>query len=583
MSARQMLETLVAASGNPVAALALKATLVMAAALLLIRAAQAAPASLRHLVAAAGFGVLLLLPLAAFVVPERAIAVAPAPAQFHADVAPAMASAPAGDTRAELAATADATPVSARSSIGLGQVALAAYGTIAAAFGLSLAGGIVRLRRIHRDAGVSIPGTRLANEMARREGMPGGIEVALSSETAVPVTFGGANPVILLPAESADWTPAETARALRHELEHIARGDWATHLLSRAALALYWPHPLAWALWRTLRLEAERACDDAVIRSQGQAEPYAEQLVTLARRLRGAVGVPALSMATRSTLGRRVDAILDDRLRRAPLSRAAALLALTAGLASVLALGPVRVVFAQQAVADGVRDGVSADAVADGVAGAEDDADDDDESLDMRLLNAAERGDLPRMRQLMEAGANADAVLRGDGTPLLAAARAGRLEAMQLLIDAGADVNRGVGGDGNALLNAAREGHLEAVKLLLDRGADVDRGVPGDGNALIMAAGKGQLEVVRYLLERGADIEAVVPGDENPLIHASEGGQAEVVRYLLSKGANVNARVWADHGWGDSRRGEWRTALKMARRNRHDDVVRILLAAGATE
>ena len=165
--------------------------------------------------------------------------------------------------------------------------------------------------------------------------------------------------MILLPAESADWTPAETARALRHELEHIARGDWAVHLLSRAALALYWPHPFAWALWRTLRLEAERACDDAVIRSQGQAEPYAEQLVTLARRLRGVAGVPALSMATRSTLGRRVDAILDDRLRRAPLSRAATLLAFAAALACVLALAPVRVVFAQsQAVKEGVKEGV---------------------------------------------------------------------------------------------------------------------------------------------------------------------------------------------------------------------------------
>ena len=79
MSAREMLETLVAASADPVAALVLKATLAMAASLLLIRSAHGAPASLRHLVAAAGFGVLLLLPLAALVVPEREIAVAPRP------------------------------------------------------------------------------------------------------------------------------------------------------------------------------------------------------------------------------------------------------------------------------------------------------------------------------------------------------------------------------------------------------------------------------------------------------------------------------------------------------------------------
>jgi ankyrin repeat protein len=97
-----------------------------------------------------------------------------------------------------------------------------------------------------------------------------------------------------------------------------------------------------------------------------------------------------------------------------------------------------------------------------------------------------------------------------------------------------------------------------------------------------MAAGAGHLDVVRLLVEKGAGIEKVVPGDENPLIHASEGGEAEVVRFLLGKGADVNARVWADGGPGQ-RRGEWRTALSMARRGGHEEVVRILLAAGARE
>jgi ankyrin repeat protein len=375
-------------------------------------------------------------------------------------------------------------------------------------------------------------------------------------------------------------------RAIRHELEHIARGDWATHILARVALALYWPHPFAWALWRRLRLEAERACDDAVIRSQGQAEPYAEQLVSLARSLRGRGAVPALSMATRSTLGQRVESILDDRLRRAPRSRGTALIALAAGLACVLAIAPLRVVFAAAMVPDPPE--VTSEADDDDDAGHKNavdkhDDDDDDNSPDMALLNAAERGDLKKMQHLMDEGAKAGAVLRGDGTPLIAAARSGRVDAMEMLIQAGADVNRGVDGDGNPLTMAAKGGHLEAVQLLLDRGADIDAGVPGDGNALIMAAGAGQMEVVRFLVEKGASIEKVVPGDENPLIHASEGGQAEVVRFLLGKGADVNARVWAAGGGPNGRRGEWRTALLMARRNGHDDVARILLAAGARE
>ena len=565
MSARTILETLVAASGNTFAGLVVKATVAMLAALLLIRLARGASASLRHLLAAASFGVLLLLPLAAVLVPARSITVAPA-----ANAAPRAESeaSRAATTAPESRNVASAAPAASIPTIGLLDAVYGIYLLGVVCFGASLLAGIGRLHRVRRNAEVSVAGTRLANEMARQVGMPGGIEVAVGTELAVPMTFGWSNPVILLPAETVEWEPAEMGRAIRHELEHIARGDWATHILSHVALALYWPHPFAWVLWRRLRLEAERACDDAVIRSQGQAEPYAEQLVSLARRLRGRGAVPALSMATRSTLGQRVEAILDDRLRRAPRSRSTALFALAASLACVLAIAPLRVVFAAATAPD--KPEVSGDEA------------DESDSLDMALLEAAERGDLNRMQYLMDHGARAAVVIHGDGSPLIAAARSGRVEAMEMLIEAGADVNRGVDGDGNALTMAAKRGHLEAVRLLLDRGADIDLGVSGDGNALIMAAGAGEIEVVRFLVEKGAALEKVVPGDENPLIHASEGGQAEVVRFLLAKGADVNARVLADAG-PNRGKGEWRTALSMARRNGHEDVARILLAAGARE
>jgi beta-lactamase regulating signal transducer with metallopeptidase domain len=575
MSAQAIVETLVAASGNAVAALVVKATLAMLAALLLIRLANGASASLRHLLAAASFGVLLLLPLAGIFVPERKITVVPAAPEA---VTPSEAAAPA--PAAQVAPT-DAPTVSTSADSGLPRIApmevlSGIYLLGAIGFCVSLLAGIGRLHRVRGNAEVSVAGTRLANETARREGMPGGIEVAVTTELAVPMTFGWTHPVILLPAEAMDWEPAEMARAIRHELEHIARGDWATHILSRVALALYWPHPFAWVLWHRLRLEAERACDDAVLRSQGQAESYAEQLVALARRLRGRGAVPALSMATRSTLGQRVEAILDDRLRRAPRSRGTALFAAAAGLMCVLAIAPLRVVFAQSPDPLPTFDLDQTDVETD-------DADDDEgDPLDVALLEAAERGDIKKMRRLMDRGAKAGAVIHGDGTPLIAAARSGRLEALAMLIEAGVDVNRGVDGDGNALTMAAKGGHLEAVRMLLDHGADIDLGVRGDGNPLIMAAGAGRIEVVRLLVDRGAGIEKVVPGDENPLIHASEGGQAEVVRFLLAKGANVNARVWADFGRNGDR-GEWRTALLMARRNGHEEVVRILLAAGARE
>jgi beta-lactamase regulating signal transducer with metallopeptidase domain len=563
MSTLTILPTLVAASGNALAALAVKGTLALIAALVLIRLAGRSPASVRHLIAAATFGILLVMPLAAALVPARTITVAPpavvSPAPAARRAAPDTV--PEGSARRALAATPSR---SSSPRIGALDVVYGIYLLGVAVFGTSLLAGIVRLYRVRGRAEVSVAATRLANERARQEGMRGGIEVAVSPELAVPVTFGSAHPVILLPAETAEWSEEERGRAIRHELEHIARGDWATHIVSRLAFAVYWPHPLAWELWRRLRLEAERACDDAVIRSHGQAESYAEQLVSLAKRLHGRGAVPALAMATRSNLGLRVEAILDRGLRRGPRSRFTSLLVVVAGVAGMLAIAPLRVATA---------------APPDEQVRSDDDEEDESDSRDTALLEASEKGDVGRMKRLLDRGAKANAVIRGDGSPLIAAARRGRLAAMEMLIAAGADVNLGVEGDGNPLIVAAQKGHLEGVRLLLHRGADIDRGVPGDGNALIMAAGAGQIEVVRFLLDQGAALEKVVPGDENPLIHACEAGQAEVVRLLLQRGADVNARVWAE-GW-DGRRGEWRTPLSMARRNGHQDVVTILRAAGA--
>ena len=566
MSADQVLKALVAASANPWSSLAVKATLAMLGALVLLGLSGRASASLRHLLTVATFGVLLLLPLVASLAPTRAVAVRTSPGVAVHTKGPAGA--PADSAPNALAA--GGSRASVRREVRVQAMALATvYAGGVAVLLLALGIGIVRLYRVRSRGDVSVVGTRLANELARREGLRDGIEVVTTPELAVPLTFGWLHPVVLLPAETAAWSEEEMMRALRHEIEHVTRGDWAAQVLSRVALAVYWIHPFAWALWRRLRLEAERACDDAVIRSEGQAETYAEQLVALARRVRDHGEVPALAMATRSNLGRRVESILAAGRRRAPRSRLATAGALAAVLLGVALVAPLHVTTAAAQDARTLENDIEEQLEVDR-----------DDTPEMKLLKAAERGALAQMRRLLDAGAKADAVLPGDGTPLIGAARGGSVPAIELLIGAGADVNRGVEGDGSPLIAAAAGGHLDAVRLLVERGASLDTGVPGDGNALIMASGAGEADVVRFLLAQGASIEQVVPGDENALIHASESGQADVVRLLIDGGANVNARVRADTIRGQV---EWRTPLSMARRNGHAEVVRILLAAGARE
>ena len=80
------------------------------------------------------------------------------------------------------------------------------------------------------------------------------------------------------------WSDDELSRAMIHELEHVRRGDWLSQYMARIVRALYWFHPLVWIAWRRLSLEAERACDDAVLR-RSEATAYASQLVLLAERL----------------------------------------------------------------------------------------------------------------------------------------------------------------------------------------------------------------------------------------------------------------------------------------------------------
>ena len=113
-------------------------------------------------------------------------------------------------------------------------------------------------------------------------------------------------------------------------------------------------------------------------------------------------------------------------------------------------------------------------------------------AADRDLYEAALEGDVSAMTDLIAAGANVDAALSGDGSPLIGAARSGSLDAVRLLLDRGANPNLGVHGDGSALIVAADKGGMEIVRLLLDRGADPNLGVRGDGSPLIAAAGSGQ-------------------------------------------------------------------------------------------
>jgi bla regulator protein BlaR1 len=538
--------------------LVLKTTVMLAIGLLSARVARRCRASLRHALLLAAFAVVAIVPLAMVVLPARSFAL------------PLVASGPGPVTarliaRAATAGAADRTSVPPRSvgtpasSIGVMntlslEMAIAVLwiaGTLACLAPLAL--GVARVRRLQRTA---LPARELQPLLADLEHARTRTAIAIHEDVPAPIACGLHRPLIVLPPDAQTWDESALRRALVHELEHIRRRDWATQVFSRSLCALFWFNPLAWIAHRQLTLLAEHACDDAVLES-AEDTTYADQLVSLARRLVAQPHAAIVGMAQRSDLSARVTAVLDaTRARgRAGLRRTVPI-GLTA-VALVTTLGPLQLRAATRAP----EARVVTDGDAPGNAQTGQPRRDSASRLDRALVDAADAGDLADVRALLDQGARVDAVVDGDGSPLICAAREGHLAIVRLLLERGADVNLSVPGDGNALIMAAREGHAEVVQVLLEHGARIDMPVMGDENALIQASGAGHLEVVKLLVGRGADVnfrvivelpyDAVMTDKDGvrrayearrrqlrtPLLQATRGGHRAVADFLRSAGA----------------------------------------------
>src|SRR5205823_12851209 len=91
-----------------------------------------------------------------------------------------------------------------------------------------------------------------------------------------------------------------------------------------------WWNPLAWAAWRELLKERERAADDLVLSTGARASEYASHLLEVARSLQcsPAVAWVAAPMARGSQLEGRLRAILDSAANRKQPGRFSALIAI---------------------------------------------------------------------------------------------------------------------------------------------------------------------------------------------------------------------------------------------------------------
>ena len=337
---------------------ALKSALVSAAALAALMVLRRAPAATRHLALLAGLGVLLGLPALMALLPRQDL---PRPAPAPRVVAVSAAPVPAPPAPVELAA---APPVSASPTLPAATLSPpppplpAPVQAPAPAFPPPvrpawlvtawLLGVLVCAGRMLAAQAQVWRLTRRCPPLSLSAPAPPGFAALKTGPTGTPpMVWGWPRPALLLPPEAAAWPQARLRAVLLHEAAHVRRQDWLTQTLTQAACALYWFNPLVWLLAARLQSEAERAADDAVLLAGVPPTDYASDLLAVARSLGAGsrqrrASLAAVTMARRSPVRGRLEAILDARRPRRRLTRRAAAFAFAVALTVAAPLAALR-------------------------------------------------------------------------------------------------------------------------------------------------------------------------------------------------------------------------------------------------
>ena len=563
-------------------------------------------ASARHLVWTCALAASLLIPAAALVMPRWQVespvplTTPPAPSEVEE---PAPSAAPPQGVRAQPVSIV-ASSTTAPGSIDAASVVVTVWAAGTSVVLLYLAAGFVSAWRLRRRASAAAEAAREeVQTLAEAFEIAQPIRVVQTDLPTTPMVLGVWRPSIVMPRDAAAWSEARRHVVLLHELAHIKRRDCLTQILAQVVCAAYWFNPLAWIAARVLRAERERACDDFVLAAGTRGSDYATHLLEIAQEVPARftpIATATVAMARqgtplrrsgrqRSQLEGRLMAILDPATRRS-----SAFYARFAGAALVTLVSvPVAAI---QLVAARPGTGAVPQTATRPIAQAQ--APDVLVRRD-RAIGAAQ------LQQVPAARATPDEIMRYTlNRTMIDFAEDGHINGVSAMLDAGADVNAQILGEGTALVNAAEEGHLDVVRLLLDRGANPNLMVRGEGSPLTSAAGEGHLAIVDLLLQRGADVSLVAEGDETALIQAAGEGHLDIVKLLVSRGADVNQGVMAERYDVDvlfslrdrldrvfpaepprpARSGpELRTPLSEARDEGHLDIVTFLIGAGARD
>jgi ankyrin repeat protein len=189
------------------------------------------------------------------------------------------------------------------------------------------------------------------------------------------------------------------------------------------------------------------------------------------------------------------------------------------------------------------------------------------------VADAAERGDVESVRELLRSGADVNAA-QGDGMSALHwAARTDSPELVDVLLYAGANTESTTRLGGYTPVHlAARAGSADALDRLLAGGAKADARTTTGVAAAHFAASSGVAASVETLVRHGADVDVRTVADEQtPLMWATALNRVETIRVLLDVGADPSLTTsvvdYAAIAAADRPERQLRSQLASVRRN----------------
>ena len=196
--------------------------------------------------------------------------------------------------------------------------------------------------------------------------------------------------------------------------------------------------------------------------------------------------------------------------------------------------------------------------------------------------------------QLIDAGADVEALNDFGGNALHEAAAAGHEAITALLLSKGASVDpydfeQYTALSWSVIMNSS---NLRVTKLLLDSGSDIEHPDLYGRTPLALAAKRGYEAGVKFLLDNGADPAAVDITGLTPLAHAVRWGHSRTVLAMLDHESSSEAKTGDPSASAEKTQGcarfidipdnRIRTPLFLATQYGHEDSVRLLLSRGAS-